>query len=798
MNAEPRVEAAWLGQALGSDPEIQLPRKPRFPPEFSILELGPEEIAIVGADGPQILSGAATYALLPRLLRLLDGEHTVVQICSSLAGTDPKDVFNAIVMLFSRGLLEDGIEPPEHPVDPDVDAYLGRFCDVTRQNRNRGQAHRRLASAQVAVACDESLSTLILAELSEQLGPARVTIHRWQSLDAAATAPELLLAFLTGESQAAIWQAMTEARRRGVAVLPIRAGGDRFCVGPLMIEGSVCPGCLERLHAFEGASQTADDGLVLSLVQLAALHAFNITSRISRIPATNVSMEYRPAGIGGGIARSTPPVPGCGECGLPGRSIEPDDPCFDAWTMYVDTSKPPRRFLNPRDYQVHYNIRNIALARKESEACHGAQREALDPAAIPAPRQLPQTRITLFHLTTLLSRAAGYQDRAVEGRRRIAPTGGNLGSVEIGALVLDVDGINPGIYRYSPADHGLEFLDTVDAEDIRGALGVSGRLPACTLIGLSQLGKVFSKYGQFAYRIVHFDAGVALSYLFEVAAHLGLGTQSFSNYNDAFLGRLFGADIRHLQVALTFALAIEPGDRADLFPDRGPDSMRLLQDTLAPGCVPLRHILEPAAGRVLPDSLPLERTIMSRRAVRLYHDRPVESQAVQALIAVGRKARERARTAGLEVASHLELILAVRQGSTDWPAGFYRLGFEGAVTMIRPGLSLQGMRDCMLQDAHALAPLAFFSAANLEAAFSERGPRALRECMLAAGQVVGALWLAAEGLGLGACAAGGSVELGLSAALETNTYRTACLLAIAIGEKRDNDAITGDHLRSIQ
>src|SRR6266446_1435955 len=161
------VPAEYLGSVLLSDPEVEAPRKPRLPPEIVVLPFGPDKLIFEGAKRTQVLSGTSSRTLLIAVLKQLDGTRTWDEIAASVPQASLEDINNIVTLLFSCGLLEDGLSPAPPDGLGELDSFFGRFVDVTRNNRNRGEAMTRLHGAEVALAGSRSAAKTISAQLSE-------------------------------------------------------------------------------------------------------------------------------------------------------------------------------------------------------------------------------------------------------------------------------------------------------------------------------------------------------------------------------------------------------------------------------------------------------------------------------------------------------------------------------------------------------------------------------------------------------------------------------------------------------
>jgi SagB-type dehydrogenase family enzyme len=186
------------------------------------------------------------------------------------------------------------------------------------------------------------------------------------------------------------------------------------------------------------------------------------------------------------------------------------------------SSLPPRRLGNSRDHQQHYSATNMALTEDTSERFHGGGPSIAlpPPLAVEGPPPWRQERspgsLGLAELATLLGRVTGIHPQR-SGRWRVAPTAGGLGSVELFVLSRGTDLLPAGAYHYLGTEHVLEVLGHVPPGD--------GRDTGLIVVGVGRLDKARRKYGSLGYRLVHLDAGVALSYRHDLAAALGLRSE---------------------------------------------------------------------------------------------------------------------------------------------------------------------------------------------------------------------------------------------------------------------------------
>ena len=102
--------------------------------------------------------------------------------------------------------------------------------------------------------------------------------------------------------------------------------------------------------------------------------------------------------------------------------------------------------------------------------------------------------------------------RGREAKLRAYPSSGALYAVEIYPLLLRVEGLNPAVYHYRPADNALEVVKpTIDRDAVIGAMlpmerqMVSGAAAMICLTG--NFLRHERKYGEGGYRMLVAEAG---------------------------------------------------------------------------------------------------------------------------------------------------------------------------------------------------------------------------------------------------------------------------------------------------
>lgn len=552
MNLQPLpVRAEHMGAAFGSDPELELPERPRFIPELVTLPFGADGLLVVGANDRQLLRGRAARTLLPELLPLLDGRRTLDELAAAVPSLSATGVRDVIALLQSRGLLEDGDPGPPQPGLEHVDAFAGRYVDITRVNRNRAEVLGRVAR-----------TAILVTGAGEAAAEARERLAETGAAAAGSVAEaQLVLVVTEGEEER---RADLPRLRPGTLVLPVRLGADEAALGPLLAaEEQPCARCLARLAGSPAGRPSVDDARFFG--SLAALHGFHVASRLVGV-GMHLHRAVRRFRKGpDGLLRDVVTVartPGCDACGCGGPALEPGSDAERAWLEHVAGSLPPRRFISPRDHQQHYSAGNVQLKHEPTELRFPGPAVRL-PAPLPLPPALPwRTRrpaasaVTLETLATVCGRSFGLHPDRAGGPWRIAPTGGSLFSPELFVAAHSVEGLPSGLYHYDGASHALGKLAAGPEDAFR--LVAAPPAPAL-LLGVAALGRLRRKYGPLSARLSCLDAGVAFAYLRDVALALGLDVVEPPAVAATELVDLLGLGTIDGRYAPTFALALHDG-----------------------------------------------------------------------------------------------------------------------------------------------------------------------------------------------------------------------------------------------
>ncbi|MGD0720182.1 MAG: nitroreductase family protein [Roseiarcus sp.] len=557
------VTADSMARAVATDPDIVVPGRPKLCEGLCLVAVR-DGLLIEGAAERQYLTGRATVDLLPRLLPALDGRADVEGVARRIDA--PVDhVRAAVALLYTRGLLEEGGGPPPRN---EADVFLSRATDSTAVNANGAEARARLDRSK-ALIVGEGRFAADLSDLLRRSGvgdcrlesaaPAVRTLASWAACDGANAIVLVLDAHAAPEVDRLCrrietpWMWVSRERRELGPVFQGAAGACWRCAR------------LAGVAADDTGVAADEPGIDALILGLAAGNVVHFLSRVGAIPALRFVCRFATGDPRPGaefVARQS----GCPTC-CPLPSGEPWSAPRSAALVYEEfVEAAPPDLLNPRAHRIHYVPSNIALQRVEK------QRPTLPTIALPAAPSLGGSgapdaagnpggpRLSLGEVALISERIAGLRKSAEGKGTRWAPTGGNLGSVQLYWAVRDVVGLETGLFFYGAAQHRLSILGGAEAYD-----GFLAALPprfsehaAGFLLFTAALNRVSRKYQANAYRLAGLDAGCALGQLRFVARALGFRPSVASRWDEDRIRDLLCAQFGAEPVTAVAALTQEP------------------------------------------------------------------------------------------------------------------------------------------------------------------------------------------------------------------------------------------------
>ena len=155
---------------------------------------------------------------------------------------------------------------------------------------------------------------------------------------------------------------------------------------------------------------------------------------------------------------------------------------------------------------------------------------------------LQNTPISLDDLGQLLWAAQGVTNSE---NLRTAPSAGALYPINVYAVVGDVSGLGPGVYKYRPGTHDLIEIGNVDKREAlcRAALIQTTIREAPVVIVLAaNFEKTTVKFGRRGFRYVLMEVGHAAQNVCLQAVALQLESVVIGGFSDAKVSRILGID----------------------------------------------------------------------------------------------------------------------------------------------------------------------------------------------------------------------------------------------------------------
>ena len=150
-------------------------------------------------------------------------------------------------------------------------------------------------------------------------------------------------------------------------------------------------------------------------------------------------------------------------------------------------------------------------------------------------------------LSQLLRLVGGLSGERWGNRLRSAPSSGALYPIEVYPVVLNVEGVEPGVHHYSVEDHALELLqpgdfrgDVVRHGLLQDWLGDTGVVLYMTVI----FQRMRFKYRDRTYRYGLLEAGHLGQNTYLAATSMGLGACGVGAFLDDGVNRMLGVDGR--------------------------------------------------------------------------------------------------------------------------------------------------------------------------------------------------------------------------------------------------------------
>jgi SagB-type dehydrogenase family enzyme len=796
------MSASVSGKQFETHGELMdlLPRKPRLISELLLVPNGPKSLTFYGAQQPRTVQCEHGVAAFAKVLSYLDGSHTLEDL-AELPGVELAGGVKGFVSLLQRyGLLEEGdCDPYVSTADASAVQYFARFQGVSLHHRSRTDVMAHAHTVQLLVACPTPLKQTLSAAFDG------VGLH---SVAFAATADEVRQLGLThglvvldgGVDDEAVLACADAMHGAGTPYFVGDIGADRVQVGPHVLPGiTASHRCLAaQLPRPRAACDALDREYQCAFIA----HTFlQVVLKLSVELFFNKSVIHSTAGQGEfpavvKLAR----MPGSAFGGLAHtRALPLDHPAFAAWVHHSGIRQPPRQYLSPRVFQTHFTVANMNL--HDAAVSTGYSPNAVP---LPVPVQLPDALpwlqpaarpshgvMPLAELTAILRMAAGEQTLEEGQRRRIAPTAGQLRSPGFYVIANQVQGLAQGVYQYDGERDVLIPVATASVERLRKALpALETTVSQVTLIATAHLARVRSKYDDFAYNLVHLDAGVACHYATLAAQALGWPVVQDNAFDRDRLAQCLMLTTADEQQIICACLHVGPSSPAldkllNLASGTASNMARCSAASLGVPSTPRRAEVPHESWRhtlaQYSEGSCTEHTLLARRASYAFATSAVETALLCSLVAFAHHTLwTLQQQKGSTLALRPWLLLPCSAGPLK--AGIYECaGATPEQWVSRTGdLPRSVLVECLNQSHFSEAGAVLVLMADLEQTFVEYGKAGYEMLLLESGSTVASLWLAATAAGLVGTPAGGVIDAGFMQHAGIDGYREVPMFALAL------------------
>jgi len=790
------ISAAAIGEKFILDAELKLPEYPRYIDEMLMLPNDQSSLLFVGGSGMQVLAGRSARRFIPHLVQHLNGQNSLDDLAAKYPQYPAKVIRDAITLLFSRGLLEDG-DSPDIPEDlKPLSEFSGRYMDTTRNNRNRGEVVQRLSNAHVTIANTSTINAQDLKALESAM--SNMGIKTVQSV----SSPEdidpqsdlVIMLFIGDDPSASEW--MLKANSLNIKALHANVGQEEIEIGPLFVpKQSGCYDCFRHIRPVTTHKTRADGDFWIGVL---ALNAFHLISRVGQFELYNVCRIHNNDDIGNFYSQTrVARLPGCKTCGLEHTKLTQDSPLIKPWLLHnAAVVVSSYEFRNPKEHQSHYAAANLNISSEEPKPIIGAEiielPNALDFDALPSWKQSGNEakNIDINELAVLLRFSVGYQPIG-KGLRRVAPSGGGLASSELYIIVRDIEGLDNGFYHYFGYSHVLERLGHIPDQLLTGALGITkSELPQVAIVGITNMNKIRQKYDRFSFRLGSADAGVTQGYLIEMMKTISAKYIEYPNARSKVVAEAINLSVAGNAMYVAFVMGV--GLAQDSVREREVDLHHSFYvDNLIDEIDMLGSHTPMYSGviKTAPDPLtdvevaPLKDLLLKRRSLRDFSDKPVPLDILTGMVSVALNNNPlRVAHGGLDV--DVQLWIAVNIGTEQYQPGIYQFN-DGQLELRKQGCTVEQLEPMILQRSLAHAPVVFFLTGNVEDALIKYNARGYHDLIRRAGATMSSLFLIGQGYGVSGCVYGGIYEETWSDVLPIDRYTNCPLLAGSLGYSPD-------------
>ncbi|WP_414055571.1 hypothetical protein [Macrococcus equi] len=453
-----RIDANDMGYAVKNDSQFQIPKYPYFSKSFELLFFN-DSIAIDGLEEIQMFKGKDSIILLPKIIKLLDGKHTISDI--SLITEEPfNKIFNAVALLYTRGFIQEG-------ASNNTDIFLEKFIDQTRLNMNINEVYKKVSDSKITFYSPVSMENEYLSLNSENSN------KKYEYY---------LFEFFSKADFESHYDKMNTLYKNNKKIFIITFNSSHTHLFFLEKNHTYSINDLINSQFFKFEKNDFDKKNLSLVRTMMESVVFNFIGSIGNFYLGNgyiysVNNEMLTTKIN--------------------RILEHSSHSYFQYIYFqLETTFnfPSKKYTSLKDHQNHYKTSNLNLAKEVK--------------TFPSNSSINLNEINDENLIFILFQTAGLKKFKNDKRVfRNNPTGGNLGSVDLYFINKYNNNLKlNALYYYNPhLDECILIKENVEELNLNNSKYI--------FIFIGDYKKVMKKYNEFGYKITQLDCGVAFANL---------------------------------------------------------------------------------------------------------------------------------------------------------------------------------------------------------------------------------------------------------------------------------------------
>lgn len=508
-----------------------------------------------GGAAVEAFTGPGAVDVLPELCDLLDGTRTVAQIAAILR-VPQADALSGIELLAGRDLARSTTAVEANrpaAASMTASAYLDRTLGFTGRASTTEEVFEKWHDAAVLLVGNGPLRGLVDAELTR----AGIAVAEYAPDVLADLRPNLntrwaanIVVEILDNSPGAQFTAVASALEVGLPWICAGATNVGGFVGPILYPSMSCRCELPKACSPDrGSPSRAVTELIASIISGEVVNGLGGGAAVATLNR-RIELTFAPNQAPKFINRLLTRDLDCPYCG--NNAGSGDGPTSDvaqlSWDYEQAIEINPPAFYAPSIPARAFKVVKLDRRPRRLPTCPRIPVEAL-----PSNSRLRST-------ASFLARTVGTRTSLDALPSRVIPTAGDLGSPQ--AFVVsssEISTLGTHCAWYDPVSDQLVATGKVAQKDVAVCLAEMLGVPWGELVvWVADLAAVAEKYGDFALRLVHLDAGVVFSQAVIAAHATGLKPQFLTRWDATVLSRLLDLDLAREVVTGVMVLGADP------------------------------------------------------------------------------------------------------------------------------------------------------------------------------------------------------------------------------------------------